>query len=272
MPLLAAPLAALMVAALVAGIRPARAASVEATALVKLRTVTVEGDRGVITLRIADPQGRPVPISTVTRITLKSSEGGRYTFSPARPPTLTADRLVRRQAGLVTVPIRYTVTEVVIGGANVVFAGSQRFVARPSAAWTVDALLFPLRLQVRDAFFRWPVGSSVRLTLPDGSSRMIDLEDDHSVTIAQLPRGTYEVKAEGWGFGLSSPVALSQPQTARVLLLSWIDVAAVTVVALLFLVGLPLLGGRLIWARRTLPRWRSTVDDGPGTMAERGRR
>src|SRR6266705_5932929 len=45
---------------------------------------------------------------------------------------------------------------------------------------------------------------------------------------------------------ISSPSTLSKPQVARILLLSWLDIFAVLAFAALFLVGLPILGGRVV--------------------------
>ena len=200
-----------------------------------------------IAVQFADSQGQPVALSDVTRLTIDSSLGERFTFSPTRPPqALAANRIVRDPAGLVLLPIRYSVRDVIIDGANVVYGGSQNFFVHKSRTWKVEILLFPLQVKVQDALFGFSIGSAVRLTLPNGSSRMVALGPGHSVTLAGLPRATYQLVAEGPGFGLSSPSTLSKPQVARILLLSWLDIFAVLAFAALFLVGLPILGGRVV--------------------------
>ncbi len=211
-----------------------------------------------VAVRFTDPEGHHVPLSDVTRITVASSLGQRYTFPPASPPSsLPANRIVRNQAGLVPLATRYSVREVVIGGSNVVYGGSQNFFVHPSGTWTVRVLLFPLRVEVSDALFGFATGRAVRLTLPDGSSRIIPLGPGHAVTVTGLPRATYQLAAKGPGLGLSAQSALSKPQVAKVLLLSWLDVLAVLAFAVLFLIGLPVLGGRIV--RRPhgmrLPTW-----------------
>jgi hypothetical protein len=200
-----------------------------------------------VTVQFADSQGQSVPLGNVTRLTIDSSLGERFTFSPAHPPqALAANRIVRVPAGLVPLPIRYSVRDVIIDGANVVYGGSQNFYVHKSRTWKVEILLFPLQVKVQDALFGFSIGSAVRLTLPNGSSRLVRLGPGHSVTLAGLPRATYQLVAEGPGFGLASPSTLSKPQVARILLLSWVDIIAVLAFVVLFLVGLPILGGRIV--------------------------
>ena len=200
-----------------------------------------------IAVQFADSKGQPVALGNVTRLTIDSSLGERFTFSPAHPPqSLAANRIVRDPNGLVPLPIRYSVRDVIIDGANVVYGGSQNFYVHKSRTWRVEILLFPLQVKVQDALFGFPIGSAVRLTLPDGSTKLVRLGPGHSVTLAGLPRATYQLVAEGPGFGLASPSTLSKPQVARILLLSWVDIVAVLAFAVLFLVGLPILGGRIV--------------------------
>jgi hypothetical protein len=211
-----------------------------------------------IALRFADSHGRPVALSDVTQITIDNSLGKRWTFSPSHPPwALDVNRVVRNPAGLVPLDIRYSVRDVIIDGANVVYGGSQNFYVHRSGSWTVKILLFPLQIKVQDALFGFPIGRAVRLTLPNGSSRIVPLGAAHSVTLAGLPRATYQLVAKGPGFGLASPATLSKPQVARLLLLSWVDILAVLTFAAFFVVGLPVLGGRIVRRKGgiRLPVW-----------------
>lgn len=211
-----------------------------------------------IAVRFADSQGRPVALSNVTRLTIDSSLGKRFTFSPARPPrALAVNRVIRNPAGLVPMEIRYSVRDVIIDGANVVYGGSQNFFVRRSRTWTIEILLFPLKIKIQDALFGFPIGRAVRLTMPTGSSRIVTLGAAHSVTLTGLPRATYQLVAKGPGFGLASPVTLSKPQVAKLLLLSWVDILAVVTFLALFVVGLPVLGGRIVRrkGRIRLPVW-----------------
>ena len=211
-----------------------------------------------ISVRFSNGAGRPVPLSAVKRVTMANSLGQRYTFAPDQPPDmLPANRIVRDRFGLFALPIRYSVRDVMFGGANVVYGGSQSFFVHEHRTWTVRLLLFPMRIEVRDALFGFGVGSAVRVRLVGGSSRTVRLGSGHAVTLSGMPRATYDLVATGPGIGLSSPATLTKPLVARLLLLSWVDFAAVGAFALLFVVGLPLVGGRI--KRRKdgtrLPAW-----------------
>jgi hypothetical protein len=200
-----------------------------------------------IAVRFTDEAGRPVPASHITRVTLANDLGQRFTFSPARPPqSLAENRLIHEKSALQPVPIRYSVRKVVIDGADVVYGGTQKFLVQRQRIWAIKVLLFPLRVEVRDALFGFAIGSAVRVTLPDGSSRILGLGPGHAVTITGLPRATYPLVAKGAGFGLSAPATLTKTQVARVLLFSWVDVLAVAGFSVLVLVGLPVLGGRIV--------------------------
>jgi hypothetical protein len=212
-----------------------------------------------VAVRFTDEHGLPVPMREVSRLTLANSVGQRFTFSPPDPPqALPANRVVRDLTGLVPLPIRYSVRDVVIDNSNVVYGGSQSFFVTSShRIWTIKVLLFPLRIEVRDALFRFPIGSAVELMLPSHARRLVTLGPDHSVLLTGLPRATYQLVAKGLGIGMTSPTTLSKPQVAKVLLFSWIDVAAVLGFVVLFVVGLPLVGGRIVrrHGRFRLPVW-----------------
>jgi hypothetical protein len=212
-----------------------------------------------ITVKFTDEHGLPVPIRDVSQVTLTNSVGQRFTFPPTDPPpALPANRVVRDQAGLVPLPIRYSVRDAVIDDSNVVYGGRQSFfLTSGNRVWTIEVLLFPLRVEVRDALFRFPIGSAVKLILPSHARRLIPLGPDHSVLLTGLPRANYQLVAKGLGFGMTAPTTLSKPQVAKILLFSWIDVAAVLGFVVLFVVGLPLIGGRIVrrHGRFRLPVW-----------------
>ena len=201
-----------------------------------------------ISVRFTDEKGHPVPLPEVGQITLTNGVGQRFTFRPSRPPpTLAVDRMVRGTAGLTPLPIRYSVRSVMIDGSNVVFDGSQKFsIGRRGGHWTVKVLIFPLQVKVRDAVFKFGIGNAIRLRLPNGSTRVVSLGPAHSTLITGLPRGNYVVTSQGPGLGFSTPVTLSGPQTATLLMLSWVDAALAAAFAVLFLIGLPLVGGRIV--------------------------
>ena len=211
-----------------------------------------------IKVRFTNGEGKPVPLSDVKKLTMANSLGQRFTFPPDHPPgVLAANRIVRDQFGLHALPIRYSVRDVLFSGAHVVYGGSQNFYVHEHRVWIIRLLLFPMRIEVRDALLGFPIGSGVRVQLEGGASRVVPLGSGHAVTLSGMPRATYELVAKGPGFGLSSPATLTKPLVARLLLLSWVDIGAVAGFAVLFVVGLPVLGGRI--RRRSdgkrLPRW-----------------
>jgi hypothetical protein len=219
-----------------------------------------------IAVRFTDANGQPVPVTEVSRITVTSSLGRRFTFPPAHPPsTMTVYSIIRVGSSLRDVRVRYSVRQVLIDHSNVVYGGSQNFfISAHPRTWTVKVLLFPLRIEVRDALFGFPTGSSVRVTLPDGGSRVVALQGEHAVILAELPRATYQLLPVGPGLGLSAPARLSKAQTARLLLLSWVDIGTLAGAAVLFLLGLPLLGGRIVRrpGGRFRPSWHAYATRG----------
>ena len=200
-----------------------------------------------VSVIVTDHAGRRVPQGEVTRVTISSSLGLLYTLGPGSTAVmLPINGIVHPPPGFVSVPVRYSARSVLVQGSDVVHRGSQTFAADSSGAWVIKALIFPLRIQVRDALFGFPVGHTVVLAPRFGAKRTIPLGPGHDVRVASISRGTYDLTAHGPGFGLTSVTTLSRPQDARVLLFSWADVAVVAAFALVFLVGLPLLGGRLV--------------------------
>ncbi len=213
-----------------------------------------------VSVIVTDHAGLQVPRGEVTRVTISSSLGLQYTLGPGSTTVmLPMNGIVHPPRGFVSVPVRYSARSVLVQGSDVVHRGSQTFDADSSGTWVIKALIFPLQIQVRDALFGFPVGHSVVLAPRVGAKRTIPLGPGHDVRVASISRGTYDLTAHGPGFGLTSVTMLSRPQDARVLLFSWADVAVVVALALAFLVGLPLLGGRLV--RRPgsrLLRWRES--------------
>lgn len=224
-----------------------------------------------IRVRFATKDGRPVSMSTISSVTIANSLGGRFTFAPYDPPALlVANRILRVQSGLYLQPIRYSVRTVLYGGSNVVYAGSQNFYVHPHQVWTVKILLFPMRLEVRDALFGFGIGTAVLIRRSNGASRLVPLRTGHGVTLPNMPRATYELVAKGPGFGLSAPATLTKPLVARLLLLSWIDIVAVGTFIVLFVAGLPLLGGRLIRGKGRRIRLLAWHAGDPEAAAEAG--
>jgi hypothetical protein len=211
-----------------------------------------------VSISVKGPTGQKVPLDRISSIVMTSSIGQRLTFAAHSPlARLATNRIARKGDRLVSLPIRYALQAVMMDGSNVVHLGGQAFYVRSSGRtrWVVQALVFPLRVEVHDALFGFATGESVKLVLPDNSTRIVDLGSGHATTLVALPRGLYTLVPKGPGIGLTSPTALSKPQGARLLLLSWLDIGVVLGFAVAFLAGLPLLGGRLV-RRGRRPEWR----------------
>ncbi len=191
-------------------------------------------------------------------MTLVNSLGQQFVLRSGSPSiVLPLNGVIHPRTGYVSVPLRYSVRSVLVRGGEVVHRSSQSFAASAPEPWVIKGLIFPLRIQVRDALFGFAVGRSVVLAPRFGTKRTLELGSGHDVRVEGLARGTYDVTAHGPGLGLTSVTTLSRPQEAKVLLFSWVDVGVVGAFALVFLVGLPLVGGRL--ARRPgsrMVRWR----------------
>src|SRR2546430_301431 len=69
--------------------------------------------------------GRPARASHIPRVPLANDPAQRSPFPPPRPPRSFAEnRLIHEKSELEPVPIHYSVRNVVIDGANVVYGGT----------------------------------------------------------------------------------------------------------------------------------------------------
>ena len=210
-----------------------------------------------VTVTVTDQAGRPVPTSQIDSITLANSLGEQYTLKHGATQTvLPLNGVVHPRQGFVSVPVRYSVRSVIVQGGEVVHRGSQTFAANAPVPWVINALVFPLRIQAKDALFGFGIGESVVLAPRFGEKRTLTLGPGHDVLADGLARGTYDLTPHGPGYGFTSVTTLSRPQEAKVLLFSYVDMAVVVVFAALFVVGLPLLSGRLSHRGSRLLHWR----------------
>jgi hypothetical protein len=191
-----------------------------------------------------DLQNKPVDVSRITTITLKSSQGTTYTFSDGQQRWLPASLVTRRATGLEIVPIQYGVISVVVDGSNVVSSEQQRFYTHPGDIWPIQLLLFSARFTARDAFLGSSVGTGILLDYPDGTQQNhFKFGADHSVTINSLARGIYHVQITGvTGFSPSTPVALSQDQDMSISVLTRLDIFLGVSLGSLFALGLVVVG------------------------------
>jgi hypothetical protein len=110
-----------------------------------------------------------------------------------------------------------------------------------------------MQIRAQDAVFGFPAGSAVQLRSPDGQVRRLELDGRSRASSGRLARGDYQLKVEGPGISWWAPVSLSRDQQVELVFLSWLDLSAAALLAVLVLVGLPLLGGRLRRRRHRAP-------------------
>lgn len=206
-----------------------------------------------VTMRFVDLQGWPVDPQRITSFTLKGSGGGVHTFQDPGPHWLPAGRVIRDVFGVQQAELLYSLQDVMIGGANVVNQGQQRFSVNRDDAWQIELLLYSLRLTAKDALLGFPVGKQINLQYPDGRSEQYALSPEGVLSLESLPRGEYRARVEG-ALGISPivPVALSRDQFVSLKVISLLDITLVFSLSLTLALGL-LFAGR----PHLLPRLRA---------------
>jgi hypothetical protein len=202
-----------------------------------------------VRFRFIGPGGKPVPYEHISQVELKGANGAvvKATGEGLRNPLLLwGSRVVTLHAGLQQKDIYYRLQSVRIRGTNVVNQAQQRYIPATDRSVKVQLLFFDANLVVRDALFGFPAGLAVRVRYPDGSKERHPLGPGRAVTLRSLPRGQYELTVEGLGLPISSPVAITRPQIIPLKFVTWLDVGVGLLAMLTFLVGLPLLGRRML--------------------------
>lgn len=215
----------------------------------------------LVDLGFAGLEGQAIDPERVESITLASTLGGTQTFHSTGPQWLQGGRVVRRDEGLEETKAIYSVQSVIVDGSNVVNRSQQRFAPDDRRQWQIQLLLYSVHISVRDALFRFPIGSAVRLEFPDGSGERLPLGSGGELTVGSLARGEYRVSVDGPGISFSRPVTLTRDQEVDLLFMSYLDIAVTSMVivslalALLF-IGRPQLLSSL--RARVLQVWRAT--------------
>ena len=183
-----------------------------------------------VTQEFSDLKGGPVEPGRIDSMTVRGV-GNTFTFDKAGPIWLPANRLTRRIGErLESEEILYYFREIMIDGANVVNKSEQRFHIRPDDVWPVEVLLYSVHFSARDAMFRFPIGTGIQLTYPDGHTQEFLFSDSKNaeITIAGLARGSYSARIIGAGGSAPpTPVHLSRDQNVELLMLSYLDIALI---------------------------------------------
>jgi hypothetical protein len=130
---------------------------------------------------------------------------------------------------------------------NAVNRGQQQFFPSRQQRIGVQLLFFDVTFSARDALFGSTTGSSIRLQYPDGHEATRALGRRASVTVRNLPRGTYHVTVLGAGPEMTQKVTVSKDQQADFDTITWIDLGLALALILLVAIGLFVLRR---WVRR----------------------
>jgi predicted RNA-binding Zn-ribbon protein involved in translation (DUF1610 family) len=190
-----------------------------------------------------DLNSKPVDLSRITSITLKGSNGATYTFEDNLPHWLPAGRVIRLNNGLEETKILYSVISVIIDGSNVVSQAQQRFYVHPNDVWTVKLLLYSAGFTARDALFRFPIGTGIRMEYPDGDVQIFNFNSKNEHTSTGLARGIYKVTVTGAeGFAPPTPIALSRNQDVELMVFSYLDMGVLASIGIIVALGLLFFG------------------------------
>lgn len=195
---------------------------------------------------------QPVDASRVTSVTLTNSLGEETTLTSDQPAWLRGSRVIRRASGLEESKILYSVKRVIMNGSNVVNQDEQRFYPEQGQLLPITLSLFSMHISTRDALFGFSVGRAIHLVYPDGHTERVPFGPNGDLSLPALPRGTYKLKIDGWGFSSLPSVALSRNQEVEVRVISYLDIALVGTLGFVVVFGLLAVGRwRLLNWRRT---------------------
>ena len=216
----------------------------------RLLVLELDAQRAV-SIHLLTPQGKPVPLGQVSSVTLNDSLGRTTKLTPSQlraPVWLSASRPSPVAEGVADRNITYSVKSAIIKGTNAVNSGQLRFDTRRTLTWNVPVILHSLTIVGNDLMAGRPAGSSVRLTYPNGTVRVVPFDPGHRVTLTDLPRGSYGVKVEGGLLPLASTVRLSKDQTATEIVVTAADM--VEIMAILLVVAAVIVAAGVIGRRR----------------------
>ncbi len=211
-------------------------------------------DRAV-SMHLLTPQRKVLPVSQVSSVTLSNSLGSTITLNRAQlrsPVWLPASRPSPVRGGVADHDVAYSVKSAIISGTNAVNSGQLRFDTRQSLNWNIPLILHSLTIVGNDLMAARPAGSSVQLTYPNGTVRVVPFGPDHRVTLTELPRGSYGVKVKGGLLALGSTIRLSKDQTSTEIVVTLGDVAEI--IAILLVVASVIVAAGVIGRRRRAAR------------------
>jgi hypothetical protein len=213
--------------------------------------------------RFTDEAGNPIDQSRITSVQVKSDTGQVVDFPTSGPIWLDGSQPLYNKSVLEESDITYSLQSIMISGTNVVDAGRQKFVPATGTV-TFVGQLHDLTVRAHDVLFGGPIGQTVRVTYPDGTVVQVPFGPDHSVTLAHLPRGVYQVSVITAGMALSDQFTLSRDRRSDIAVLSRTDLVLLGGVLLALAVGL------LIVGRARLRRFLRAAVSWPSRQVRRG--
>ncbi|MDQ1435955.1 MAG: hypothetical protein QOF59_2771 [Actinomycetota bacterium] len=211
------------------------------------------------------PNGTKVQPVGLGGIQLHSEGGSTANVQNSGPVWLRGIKVASNAGHLGVNDVEYKVSSVKLNGNNVVHVDQQHFVPSHGQNVIVQLLLFDVTLTVRDAFFGFAQGSAIDLKYADGTVRHAPLRSG-SVTFTDLPRGDYALKVHAPGLSSDKSVSISRNQTAKLQVITWIDLATLLGALLLLCAGLFLVARSLRHGRLAS---RKQTDDESNTLEER---
>ena len=185
----------------------------------------------------------------ITDVQLRSSLGGLRDIGRPKSAWLRA-ALVTSVGGNVTLKdVEWRLASVMFHKTNIVQRGLQHFKPRHTPVVAVHVKVFTVDFHAQDALLGSPKGSSIQLTLPDGTVRTVALRNGRA-TVAQLPSGDYDVLINVRGLGKDQSVSVSNDASIELKVLGMGDIAVVLAVLFLLVFAVLLLGLRVRRRRR----------------------
>jgi hypothetical protein len=197
-----------------------------------------------ITFSFRNLDGDPVPDSQIQKLVIKAQTGqviNRAAKDIGESVEVLAERVQPLAGGPIVKDVTWSAQVVQISGANVVRSSMQRWQPANDRQIALDLDFYPLQIRGVDAFFGRGAGGRATVQFPDGHTQDYTLHHGR-VVIPALPRGTYNVTITGSGKAFKTPVSLSKPQIAELKVITWADMAAVALFAVVFMLGLVLVG------------------------------
>ncbi|GEM_PF-1048486 len=206
----------------------------------------------LVSWHFVDKYGDEVPVDRVESMQLRSNTGEVFDLRGPQvdqPLWVSESRTQQGPSGLVSKQLYYVVDSVVVDKTSVVHRAQQQFTPWVQQRWTVQLLFFKVGFSGGDMLFTDGAGSGIELTGPDGVARRLPFGPDNTVTVSDLPRGTYVVKIYGGGVSFARPVSISKDQQVTLSVITWLDLVLLGGVVLFAALGLVLLGRPLLRAK-----------------------